>query len=273
MASKETARPVISLGKYRAVGKITVKHQLAYVADFLMRTLFLVIIIYIFMQLWQATYRGEGSTVIAGFTFPQILWYLIITEAMTLATPSLASRIEEEVKSGDIGYKMIRPLNYIGYHYAAYLGEVYLRFGVNLLAGLVLGTLILGPPAFGYGWLGLMAVSLGAFTVHFLLNMGVALSAFWVEETQGLEFVYKKLLFTIGGMLMPLEVFPEALRRVCEWLPFQTVLYFPAKMFVNYDAGTLGYMLGVQAAWIVVLGILVAWLYRKGVSKVHVNGG
>ncbi|MCL6457879.1 MAG: ABC-2 family transporter protein [Gorillibacterium sp.] len=259
--------------KYVAISRITVKNQLAYMTDFLLRTLFLLIIIYIFTQLWGATYRGEGSSTIAGYTFKQIMWYLIISESMTLATPSLALKIEQEVKSGEVGYKLIRPVNYIGFHYASYLGEVYFRLAVNLMAGLVLGMLILGPPAFGYGWLGLLVVSIGAFTVNFLLNMILALCAFWVEETQGLEFVYKKLLFTIGGMMMPLEVFPEALRKVCAWLPFQTVLYFPAKTVVSFDAVAMVRMVAIQGVWVLVLGICVLLIYRKGVSKLHVNGG
>ena len=259
-------------GKYAAIGKVTVKNQLAYVMDFLMRTAFLVIIIYVFMQLWGATY-GEGGGTIAGYTFHQMIWYLIISESMTLATPSLSARIEEEVKSGDVGYRLIRPVHYIGYHYSAYLGEVYFRLGVNLAVGLVLGLLALGAPAFGFGWLGLAAVSLGAFTVNFLLNLLLSLAAFWIEETRGLEFVYRKLLFTIGGMMMPLEIFPDALRKVCEWLPFQAVLYFPAKAAVAFDAAELLRMLALQLVWTVILSVCAVLLYRKGVRKLNVNGG
>ncbi|WP_108722229.1 ABC transporter permease [Gorillibacterium timonense] len=264
---------VSGIGKYTAIGKVTIKNQLAYVMDFLMRTLFLIIIIYVFMQLWGATYGGEGSTTIAGYTFKQMIWYLIISESMTLATPSLSGRIEEEVKSGDVGYRLIRPVHYIGYHYAAYLGEVYFRLVVNLAVGLVLGLLVLGAPSFGFGWLGFLAVSLGAFTVNFLLNLMLALAAFWIEETRGLEFVYRKLLFTIGGMMMPLEIFPTFFRKLSEWLPFQTVLYFPAKMAVAFDASELPKMLAVQLGWVLVLGVCAVLLYRKGVKKLHVNGG
>ncbi|MEO3944023.1 ABC-2 family transporter protein [Gorillibacterium sp. CAU 1737] len=261
-----------AFGKYTAIGKVTIKNQVAYIMDFLMRTSFLVIIIYVFMQLWGATYSGEGRT-IAGYTFTQMIWYLIISESITLATPSLSGRIEEEVKSGDVGYRLIRPVHYIGYHYSAYLGEVYFRLGVNLLVGFVLGLVVLGFPSFGMGWLGLLAVSLGSFTVNFLLNLMIALCAFWIEETRGLEFVYRKLLFTIGGMMMPLDIFPPLLRRVSEWLPFQTVLYYPAKMAVALDASELPRMLATQLGWILLLGALALLLYGKGVKKLHVNGG
>jgi ABC-2 type transport system permease protein len=268
-----TLTPAAKAVKYAAIGRVTVKNHVAYIMDFLLRTVFFIIIIYIFIQLWTATYHGEGSTRIAGFTLGQIIWYLIFTEAMTLAKPSLSYRIEEEVKSGDVGYRLVRPVNYIGFHYVSYIGEVYFRLLINLAVGVLLGVLVLGLPSFGWGWAGFLALTLGGFTVNFLLNMMLALCAFWVEETRGLEFVYNKLLFTVGGMLMPLEVFPDRLQRVCVWLPFQTVLYFPAKAAVAFQAGDLPRMLGIQCFWIALLTVGVAAIYRKGVKKLNVNGG
>ncbi|WJH34722.1 ABC-2 family transporter protein [Paenibacillus sp. CC-CFT747] len=260
-------------GKYAAIGKITVRSHLAYVTDFLVRSLFLLIILYIFSQLWGTTFAGEGSSTIAGYSFKQILWYLILTESMTMAFPSLASRMEEEVKSGDIGYKLTRPVSYLSFQYVSYLGEVYVRLLVNLAVAGLLGLFLLGPPSFGWGWAGFFAASIGAVTVNFMLTLILALSSFWVEETRGLEFVYNKILFTIGGMLMPLEIYPETLQRVCGWLPFQTILYFPARTAVAFDGNVLVKMIGIQAAWIAGLGLAAAWVYARGGRKLHVNGG
>lgn len=268
-----TALGAAAMRKYPAVARITLRNQLAYLLDFILRTLFLIIILYIFMQLWSAAFAGEGEAVIAGYSFSQIIWYLIISEAVTLALPSLSLRIEEEVKGGDVAYRLTRPIGYVGFHYAAYMGEVAVRLGVNLLVGSVLGILVFGSPSFGFGWGAFVLVVVGALTVSFLLNMIVALCAFWVEETQGIEFVYKKLLFTVGGMLMPLEMFPNWLQDICRWLPFQAVLYFPAKTVTNFRPEELGGMLAVQWGWAAVLVVIVGLMYRKGVRKLNVNGG
>lgn len=259
--------------KYAAVGRISLRSHLAYVYDFLIRSVFLIIVMYIFMQLWQTTYLGEGKDSIAGYSYRQLIWYILLAEALTMAFPSLSTRIEEEVKSGDVGYKLTRPLSYIGYHYMAYLSEVYVRLGVNLTVGFLLGWLALGYAPSGWGWVGFLLLSFGSVTVNFLLNMGLALCAFWVEETRGLEFVYHKLLFTIGGMLMPLELFPEWLARLCRWLPFQAVLYFPSKAGVRWDDVHILQMAGVQLIWGAVLTLAVGLIYRLGVKKLHLNGG
>jgi ABC-2 type transport system permease protein len=264
---------LLKSAKYASIGRITLRNHFAYIVDFLVRSIFLLIILYIFMQLWRVTFHGEGTSLIAGYSFKQMIWYLILTESMTLACPSVCTKVEEEVKSGDVAYKLTRPVSYIGFHYMGFMSEVAVRFLINLAVGTILGVLVLGLPDFGYGWLAFFLVAAFGFTINFLMNMMLALCAFWVEETKGLEFVYHKLLFTIGGMLMPLEIFPAALQQICRWLPFQTVLYFPAKTAVRFEGSKLLAMLGVQCFWIVILGLIVFYIYSRGVKKLNVNGG
>ncbi|GIQ64174.1 hypothetical protein PACILC2_27420 [Paenibacillus cisolokensis] len=50
----------------------------------------------------------------------QIVWYLVFTEALTMAFPHLCLRMEDEIKQGDIAIRLVRPLSYIGYHYMAF---------------------------------------------------------------------------------------------------------------------------------------------------------
>ncbi|MGO4110049.1 ABC transporter permease [Paenibacillus sp. YAF4_2] len=259
--------------KYIFIGKITLRSQLAYVVDFVIRSLFLLLILYIFMQLWQTTFAGEGTTAINGYSFKQMMWYLVFTESMVLATPSLCTRIEEEVKSGDVAFKLIRPVSFLAFHYVEYMSEVAIRFVINLLLGSTIAFLMVGslPVGAGLAWLPLMAF--GGFTVNFMLGMLVALSAFWVEETRGLEFVYNKILFTVGGMLMPLELFPDKLQQIGHWLPFQAIVYFPARTAVGMHHGEIAGMLAVQWLWAALIGLVVWLVYRKGVRKLNVNGG
>ena len=259
--------------KYVAIGKVTIRNHLAYMADFAIRTVFLGLILYIFIQLWDATFRGEGSGTIAGYTLEQIIWYLIFAESITMACPSLATRIEEEVKNGDVAYKLTRPVSYVAFHFVGYLGEVAVRLMVNMTVGSLIGIAAFGWPDFGFGWIGFAVMAVGAFTVNFMLNMMIALCAFWVEETRGIEFVYHKLLFTIGGMLLPLELFPKALQAVCAWLPFQSVLYFTAKTAVRFDWPTMARFLLIQWGWAILLAAAVFAMYAKGVKKLNVNGG
>ena len=100
--------------KAAAVARITIRQQLAYRADFVLRCSFLLLILFVFVQLWTAAYEGDREAVIGGFTIKQIVWYLVFTEALTMAGPPLAAKVEEEVKNGDIAVRLLRPMSYVG---------------------------------------------------------------------------------------------------------------------------------------------------------------
>ncbi|MFD0715169.1 ABC transporter permease [Paenibacillus sp. GCM10027626] len=259
--------------KLKGLGIITIQQQLAYKTAFVLRASFLLLILYVFVQLWTAAYSGDTERLIAGFSLKQIIWYLVFTEALTMASPQLCIRIEEEVKKGEIAVRLIRPLSYIGFHYTTYMAEALFRFFIHLAAGSAIAWCFVGAPSFGLGWANYLALSAGALTVAFLLNAIVALCAFWIEETRGLEFVLQKLNFTVGGMLLPIDLMPEWLQQICAWLPFQAVLYLPARAAVAVQDSSLLHFLAIQCIWIVVLAIAVMAIYRKGVKKLHVNGG
>lgn len=269
----DRARMERKLRKYTAVGRITVKNQLAYVTDLLVRTLFLLLILYVFVQLWTVTYGGAGTDVIGGYRFDELIWYLIFSESMVMAVPRVHITVEDEVKTGSIAYVLTRPLNYLLYRYSEYAGEYTVRLCINLMVGSVLGVSLFGFPSFGWGWAGFAVVAAGAMTLNFIIRMMLALCSFWVEETQGLVFVYDKLLFTVGGMLLPLELLTGSLRRAVEWLPFQTMVYFPVKTAIQFDGQRMLEMLGVQLLWGLALGALLGLVYRKGVTRLNVNGG
>ena len=91
----------VQADKYATVGKVTVRNHLAYVYDLLVRSLFLLVILYVFVQLWSVTFEGTGLSVIAGYRYEQIIWYLIFAEAIIMAVPKLTAKVEEEVKRGD----------------------------------------------------------------------------------------------------------------------------------------------------------------------------
>ncbi|MDF2924977.1 MAG: hypothetical protein K0R57_3891 [Paenibacillaceae bacterium] len=264
---------VMKIRKYGAIGRITVKNQMAYLLDLFMRTLFLLVILYIFTQLWTATYDGTGERIIGGYRFDELIWYLIFSESMVTAVPKLHITVEDEVKSGGIGYILTRPVSYLLFRYVEFAGEFTVRLVINLLVGGLLGVCLFGLPDFGWGWAGFPVAAAGAVTLNYMARMLLSLCAFWVEEIQGLLFVYDKLLFTVGGMLLPLELFMEPVRAICSWLPFQTMVYFPVKTAVQFDGARLLSMLAIQLAWGLLFAAGLGFIYKRGVRKLNVNGG
>jgi len=263
------------LAKYGAVFELTLRGQLVYAGEMALRTTFLVIILYVFLQLWRATFAAEGSHTIAGFTVAQMIWYLAITEAITTSRGRVSAAIDGEVRSGEIAYRLVRPYGYAGYHLAQHAGERSLRFALNLAVGSALALLYVGPVPLAWHRVAVgVVVALVGVLIDFLASFSIGLLAFWIEDTSSVQLIYSRMLMLLGGMLLPLEIFPEPLRSVAAALPFSTMLYGPAKLALGGgDAARALDLLARQAVSLVAIGAATWLLYRAAQRRVNVNGG
>ena len=99
----------------------------------------------------------------------------------------------------------------------------------------------------------------------------------WTSARQQLayraELGIQKLLFTVGGLFLPLEMFPDWLRRVAGWLPFQFITYVPARAFVAFEPKFVLRAAVGQTAYVVTIAALVALVWRRAQRRLVVHGG
>lgn len=263
-----------AVGKYLAVGRVTMAAQMAYLGEMALRSLFLGMVLFVFLQLWTATYQTMGRETIAGFTVAQMLWYLMLTESLILSRPRMTREVDADVRSGDLAYQLVRPFDYVGYRLAVYAGERLLRLAVCLASGAVLAFVLTGSaPLSPAGLAAAVALVAVGMLIDFCGAMAIGLSAFWLEETQPLTLLYDRAIMLLGGMLLPIELFPEPIAAVLGQLPFQLLLYAPARAAVSGDVSGLGgALVGGLATLAVVFG-LVRLVQARALRRLHANGG
>ncbi len=264
------------MAKYSAVAGVTTRTNLTYLADFFFRGVFLVVVMFVFFQLWRTTYGATNASRVGGLDLRQMIWYLALTEALVTSFPRVNVTVDEQVKTGQLAYLLGRPHSYLVYLFAAYLGEMAVRFPVNLAVAGAIAWATVGPPPLDPAVLPALAASvLLGVTMNFTIAAAIGLGAFWLEDTASLYLLYSRFLMIAGGMLIPLDVFPDAVRRVALALPTQLMVYGPARLFVGQEAAAGGAwsLLGRQALWVVILASGLAGLFRLGVKRVNVQGG
>src|SRR5689334_12431220 len=223
---------MIGLRKYTWVGLTAARSNVAYFGEVATRAIFLGVILYIFLQLWRATYAQTGAGQLGGLTLPQMLWYLAMTESIILYGPRVAQEVDQDVRTGALAVQLIRPLSYPLYRMWATLGERLVRFLLNAGVGAAIALLFVGPIALSIGGLALLTPALLlAFVLDFLGQFLIGLAAFWLEDTSGLLLIYTRVTMILGGMLLPLELFPEAWQPLLRALPFASIVYGPARLF------------------------------------------
>ena len=162
------------------------------------RAISTVLFLGVFVALWTAAYGFSQQEVMVGYTLPQILWYLAMTETVALSTSRIFLDISEAVKAGDLAYTLIRPMSYPLNQVAHSLGDSAPRFVLNLLTASV--VIALGAGEFSGSWTGFAAFLLMAclaLILDALIAVLIGLTAFWLEEVMPVFLIYQKLQFSL----------------------------------------------------------------------------
>lgn len=259
--------------KYFAIFKITLINNLAYPAELFMRSLVIILFMWIFFQLWQVTFRASAADVLNGLTLRDMMWYLLLAETLELGRPRLSRLIAQQVKDGSIAYLLNKPYNFILYQLSSGLGESLPRMGMLFIIGSGIGCVMAGPPPELAHWPIAFLALAGAWLLHFLFNTIIGLAAFVSEEVAPFEWIYQKFAFVLGGMLIPLDFYPAWLQEVSRSLPFAYMMYGPARLFVQPDAALSIQIFTGQIFWLAVMTGLLILAYLGSLRRLVINGG
>lgn len=262
-----------SFKKYWAIFQITLINSLAYPGELIGRSLMMIPFMWIFYQLWKITFAASGTDMIADLTLRDTLWYLMLAETVELGRPPLARTISENVRDGSIAYILNKPYDFLLYQFSTAMGETIFRAMINAVIGSITVFWLVGAPNHPQGIIIAIPAILGAWTLHFCVNAMIGLSAFVVEDVSAFSWIYQKFAFILGGMLIPLDFYPTWLQAIAKAMPFSSMIYGPARLFVTPSAEMFVRVMSLQIVWIVVLGFLLTLTYRRGISQLTVNGG
>lgn len=260
--------------KYMELIKITVSNNFVYFWSFLVKNLFFVLIMLVYLLLWKNIYATKGAQ-IAGFGINSMIWYLVVTEIITLSRPNGHVQINKDVKDGSIAYLLNKPYHYVLYNISLFIGDFSVKFVANCLTGVAVGIVFVGfLSGFNIGHLPfiLMSILVGCL-INFLIYMNIALTAFWLEENSAFFWIYSKLVFTLGGMLMPIDLFPVWLQAITRYLPFAYVTYVPGKLAVDFSFDLFFREFPIQVGYMLFFLLTAFMMYGKGAKNLNVNGG
>lgn len=213
---------------------------------------------------------ADGGQV-AGYDGDALTWYILASEAVTVSLGMrLIERMADSITDGDVAVEMLRPAPVLGIRLATEVGRALPPLVTCTVTGLVAGVVITGGPPDGAA-LALAAPALVlAITANLAGQHACSALAFWTREARTSWFLYQKLVFILGGMLLPIEVLPDGLQPVARVLPFAAMAYVPGRLASGHVEP---HLLAVQAAWLVALVALAAWAFAAGQRRLQVVGG
>ncbi len=262
------------------IARITMRSRFRYLWDLLGSTVFLAIVMFVFVRLWTVTFEASGGTgtvagvKIAGMTLAEMIWYLVATETIIMSMLPIHRHIEREIKDGDVAIRLNKPYSFLGYHWSVFIGEGVLKAGILVVVGGIVALICVGPIQFQFAAIpALLLTFIMTATLNFQYGALIGLMAFWTEDVTGFYFIFDRVKWLLGGFLMPVTLFPLWLQSATEWLPFRLMIFEPASLAVTFSWATWADLAIRQLGLIVVMGLITHGVYRLGIRRLDVNGG
>lgn len=253
--------------------KIGFQEAVAYRAEFLVWVLATTMPL-IMLALWTAVARDAP---VGRFGQEDFTAYFLATFIVRQLTGAWAAwQMNYEVRQGTLSMRLLRPISPLASYAAENLAAVPMRLLIAVpMAGVMLalvGTerLPTDPAVWGIWALAM----LGGWLITFLTNIAVGCLSLFIESSQKVMDVYLVLFFVFSGYMIPVELFPGALRAAAEWLPFRYQIGFPVELLTGaHEAGPALAMLARRWLWVFLLAGLGALLWKRGLKRFAAYGG
>ncbi len=264
--------------KYRHVFAMGLQSALVYRWNFFIRTGFSLLHLAVVAALWGAAYADRGE--IGGFTFEQTMSYFL---CLVIANYLIAAfhedfQIGEEIRSGTINQFLTKPIDYYLYRLTLFFASRFVT-GLIVLVPCLLLLPLLAPylplDAEAWRWVATIPALALAAMIQFSIAYCFGLLAFWFLEIQGFVILSLAVETLLSGQVFPLDLMPDALYRLSQWLPFYYQSYFPIAVLT----GRIETIEAVQQGLLVQLGWVAAFvlggrlLWNHGLRRHTAAGG
>lgn len=233
----------------------------------------------VLLYIWFAIFSSATSETIQGFTFEQMVGYVVIS---TLTSMLIANDvhwdISQDVQSGNIATSLIKPVNYQLLKFFYCIGNIMINilflflplWGCYTLFELITNGVL--PNLFHLA-LYLISVSLSAL-ILFYINYLFGLAAFFVEYIFGFIFAKEALLRLLSGQLIPLSFFPMGIFNLFKFLPFAGLVFTPTMIYLGkYTGSELLFNIAVQGIWVLLLMGVTQLVWNRAIKRLTILGG
>jgi len=213
--------------------------------------------------IWTAVYGSRPE--LAGMALDQLIRYFAATALIGYLTMDFADwNLSMLIRTGKFLTFALRPIHHRFFALSQKLGHRVLGFALEFIPCLLIFHFLFGVdmrPA-NLPWT-FLSVAL-AFSINFHFNYIIGMASFWVVRTEGIRNVVSLIAKVFSGALIPLAFFPEWLRMVQFFLPFQYTVYVPAMVFTG---SFTPWLVGYQAVAALVMYLVSELVYRRAMRR------
>ena len=209
----------------------------------------------------------------------QFVSYYLLLSTVALMTSTWVAEYDlaDSIRLGRLSPLLLRPvapiLHYVGDHLGQKMVMLPLQLPLVAAAAILLRADVI-VPAHPLTWV-LFALSVTmAAAVSFLLDFLLGLTAFWIQDIDGLIQAKALVGSFLAGQVIPLAFFPSEFSAFLQFQPFRYTLSFPLEIVLG-DLSKTQMIQGFacQAVYCVLLWLAYRIVWSRGLRKYSSVGG
>jgi ABC-2 type transport system permease protein len=255
-----------------ALLRIGLAETVAYRAEFIIWMLTTTLPL-VMLGLWTSV-AAEGE--FRGFQSRDfVAYYLAALIVRNVTGTWVAFQINEEIRSGTLSMRLLRPIHPFAGYAATHLSAIPLRALIALPVAIILlvssARAVLADTPLE---LALFAVSLlGAWVLTFAIMITIGALAFWIQRSMGIFDVYMGVFAVLSGYLVPLPLLPGWIQSIAEHAPFRYMLSAPIELLIGQTTGDAALRLvATQLGWAAALLVVASATWRAGIRRFEAYG-
>lgn len=265
------------MGAYKGLLKIGIKNEFQYRFSAVSGCLTQIFWGFMLISLYTAFMQEK---IVEGFTISQMATYIWLGQAFfAMKYIMLPKNAGREIVSGNICYKIIKPVNLYDQWFVQLVSEKFVATGLRFLPILLLGAILpanIGlafPVSFPAFLLFIFTLIIGFFMTIAISMIAVALT-FKTMTERGVSTMINVVTAIFCGTMIPLPLMPIGFQNIINYLPFRAIGDLSFRIYMgNLSINDALVQTVVALGWLALIIVIGKIALAKATKKVVVQGG
>ncbi|HOS30622.1 MAG TPA: hypothetical protein PLR39_07420 [Treponemataceae bacterium] len=227
--------------------------------------------------LFKTLFSYSGKADIAGYSLEAMVWYYACVQFIWYWIWNFTDRnVGQRIISGDFTLDLIRPVSLFTFELSRAVSLRLSGIIFEFIPSIILYSIFVPYPLMSFTTIFQFCISAGiAFFMFYAMNFFIGLLGNYLQNTDALQAVKHIIIATLGGSLIPLEFFPDALTNVLIRLPFASLFHWPLRFFLGMGNGWGEFLTQsvTSLCWLGVFLLINVLLWNKAVRRFAGFGG
>ncbi|QUH19299.1 ABC transporter permease [Alkaliphilus sp. B6464] len=255
----------------KAIISASWKEELMYKVNIISQIIFGSVPLLINIFLWKSIFFYRNGHSIGNYDYNNIVSYFILVYFIQQMTESRSLSVElgDDIQSGNLNSQLLKPISFVKMKFLYFFSKK-ISFSLLRLIPVILFFIIsrLKLEINSRNLLLFIVAFIMAIIIQFIMGFILGVITFWFEENTAILDFFRNIALLLSGAIVPLSFFPNLFFRIVSFLPFQLTLYFPIEILLNnLDLMAIRNGLLLQLLWVIIIGVLAIFLWRKGRKK------